>query len=139
MDRTDWLLTALASAGDSGLTPVQIQKSLFIFGRETGMESCGNYYRFQPYDYGPFDAAIYSDADALCARGLVEIDRSGSVRKYKLTDAGRRHAGAGLLSSEGSVYMQSVVGWVKRHGFGGLLRAVYERYPDMVVNSVFRG
>lgn len=49
---------------------VQLQKSLFVLGRRRAKDLGGDFYNFQPYDYGPFDASVYHDADALPLAGL---------------------------------------------------------------------
>ena len=36
MNRRDWLLLAVAQAGDNGLSPIQIQKTMFLLRMEAG-------------------------------------------------------------------------------------------------------
>ena len=50
LDRKDWALLAIANAGHGvSLSPVQLQKSLFLLGRELGSKVGANFYDFQPY------------------------------------------------------------------------------------------
>ena len=109
MTRQDWLLLVLAAADGKPLSPLQLQKSLFLgsvdisrsfpLSREStspcrsggaiggparpngvgGSAACpkcqhnlvgydlarllgSDFYTFRPFDYGPFDAAVYRDA-----------------------------------------------------------------------------
>ena len=78
MEKRDWLLLALAAAKTKGLTPVQIQKSLFLFGENMSGIGGSRFYKFVPYNYGPFDKRIYSDAEALETEGLVVIEKESA-------------------------------------------------------------
>src|SRR5437773_8648050 len=66
MSRRDWLLVALTEAGDRGLSPVQIQKTMFLFknGTDRVLDE-DQFYDFRPYNYGPFDSQIYRDLEDL--------------------------------------------------------------------------
>src|SRR5437867_2462708 len=75
MPRRDWVMLAIADAGGQPITPVQLQKSLFLLGQELSDEVGNDYFRFRPYHFGPFSAAVYNDADRLEAEGLIRIDR----------------------------------------------------------------
>ena len=57
MDDRDFLLLVVASGKDKALTPVQLQKSLFLLGKTDLAEAVDSPYDFEPYHYGPFDAA----------------------------------------------------------------------------------
>ena len=140
--RTQWLLVALAKAGDRGLTAVQMQKVLFLLG-ERRKSSVGRYfYEFEPYNYGPFSRDVYDDADRLLIDGAVELDTSGgrSLRTYRLTERGKEFALAAErdLPPEGVAYLAEVVPWVQSKTFTQLVRAIYEAYPAMRENSVFQ-
>jgi hypothetical protein len=138
--RAKWLLLALKAAGDSGLTPVQLQKALFVFGKRSS-PGAGGWYNFRPYDYGPFDVAVYNDAEHLSGLGYVHIESPlGSPRTFHLTGAGA-HIAASFedgLPVPARTYLSQVVGWCKRLSFSSLVRAIYEAYPEMRVNSVFK-
>src|SRR5947209_2707195 len=70
MNRKDWTLLAICSANGNGLSPVQLQKALFLLSREMP-NAVGNFYHFTAYHYGPFDRAVYDDAERLAADGMV--------------------------------------------------------------------
>ena len=78
MSRADWTLLAISFAKGRGLSPVQLQKALFLLGRELPGEVGPNFYNFIAYNYGPFDRAVYTDASHLCAQGKVAITPSGN-------------------------------------------------------------
>ena len=70
MERKDFLLMMVA-AGAMPVTPVQLQKCLFLLGENLQEEIPNPFYAFEPYHYGPFDAEVYSDADHLENQGLL--------------------------------------------------------------------
>jgi len=141
MTRRDWLLLAIASADYSGLSPVQLQKSLFLVGQRekyVGQE----FYEFEPHNYGPFSRDIYVDADRLVAAGhLVKEQQPGySWSVFRATDAGRLHA-EGLRSKapkEAISFLDQTVAWATKQTFYNLVQTIYKLYPKYRVNSVFR-
>jgi uncharacterized protein len=140
--RARWLIAALQAAGDKGLTAVQLQKSLFVLGRRRPKEVGTPYYDFQPYDYGPFDASVYNDADYLASHGYVTVDgsRGNSLRTFHLTEMGKAEAAALLptLATPAVALVNQVVPWAQRLSFEELVRSVYEAFPEMRAKSVFR-
>jgi hypothetical protein len=141
--RSDWNLLVLAAAEGEPLSPAQYQKSLFLLGRAYPTEIAGgSYYDFEPYNYGPFDAAVYSDADELERRGLVQISRSqGGWKEYAATSAGLARASELERGVPPKVadYIRRVVTWARGLSFADLVRAVYNSYPEMKANSIFKG
>lgn len=132
-------------AGDSArLQPVHLQKTLFLLGRNLSSQDLlvSPYYRFDAYDYGPFCADIYRDAEDLEALGLVSITRP-PVSRYKLysaTASGQQRAQElhGLLSSKARSYLTKLTALVPKLSFEQLVAAVYAAYPEMKANSVFK-
>ena len=124
------------------MSPVQIQKALFLFGQEVGGPVGTQYYSFVPYDYGPFDAAIYVDLRRMIHEGHVreEWNPGRSWKNYMLTGSGRE--AALVLESDADArlvdFLGRIVTWVKGRSFSDLLRSVYAAYPEFAVNSVFR-
>lgn len=145
MTPSDWLLLAVDTARPRALKPVQLQKTLFLLDRRLQPEQKGMpaIYAFAPYDYGPFDAAIYGDAEQLAASGLVTISRpeGSSYKSYGITDDGhdRAKAIAQTLPPNVLEFARQVVQWTMNLSFNQLVSAVYKEYPDMKVNSVFKG
>ncbi|WP_428939675.1 hypothetical protein [Fontivita pretiosa] len=142
-NRRDWTLVAIAAAPDHCLTPVQLQKSLFIFGDRLPQLVGEKYYRFRPYNYGPFSAEVYHDAEELAADGLLSIESVPGQRwpQYCATAAGIECAriASAAMPAEVHQYLKELVGWAKSLRFRDLLEAVYSTYPEYAVNSVFRG
>lgn len=140
MERRDWVLLALGTPEGHSLSPVQLQKSLFLLGKELEREIDTDFYQFVPHNYGPFSRAIYADAESLAADGLVTVERGGPYPTYRISADGvarlqniKREA-----SLPAQTYLARVVDWTKRLSFPALVRAIYARYPEYRVNSVFR-
>lgn len=137
--RSDWLLVTLKASKTGRLTPVQIQKSLFILSEEAKRYVGSGFYRFEPYDYGPFNASIYRDLDQLADAGEVEIERSPRWREYAITPAGaaRARTAEAILDPRAVKFVKRVVDWVTSKSFPDLVRAIYASYPKYKANSVF--
>ena len=141
--RQDWLLLALSKSPRGAMSPVQVQKALFLFGQEVGGLIGTEFYTFEPYDYGPFDAAIYVDLRRMMYEGRVRVEWSPDRgwKSYMLTESGRSI----VLALENDAdprltdFLRRTVEWVTGRSFSDLLRGVYAAYPEFAVNSVFRG
>lgn len=142
MTPKDWTLLAIAAADGEPLTPIQLQKSLFLFGQKMPNEVGDNFFSFVPYDYGPYCAEIYREAERLAQEKSILILPSpgGRYQEYRLTPLGHEAAIA-LKTPETQraiEYLESVVKWARSQTFTGLLSAVYEAFPAFAVRSVFR-
>lgn len=140
VERTDWLLLALHHAGEQGLSPVQLQKSLFLLSREVPDDVGVGAYQFIPHNYGPFSRDIYADADALSRRGLVDIQMGGPYSHYAITETGKQRLREVEhdFPNRAYEYLSDVVRWTQKQSFSALVRAIYDKYPEYRVNSVFR-
>ena len=144
MTPRDWTLLVTGSAKGRALQPVHLQKALFLIGAllSDGQRKTKGFYRFEPYDYGPFCREVYTDAEALSSEGLVEIERrsNSSYREYSAAEAGRERAGElkKELSPEVIEYVAKLVEWVASLSFNQLVSWVYKNFPEMKVNSVFQ-
>ena len=143
LTRQDWLLLALSKSPGGTMSPVQIQKTLFLFGQEVGRSLGPGFYSFEPYDYGPFDAAIYVDLRRMASRGHIrgEWSPGRSWKNYTITGPGRK--AARMLEHDAdarlAAFLERIVTWVRRRSFSNLLRSVYATYPEFAAKSVFRG
>ncbi len=141
MERKDWTLLVISEAGSVGLSPVQLQKCLFLLGKNLSDEVGADFYSFVPYNYGPFDPAIYSDAQELIDKDLVTLARVSGKKwaYYVVTSSGVMTAqnAASQLSPSVREYIKSVVSWVHQLSFVELITAIYRAYPEYQVNSVF--
>lgn len=142
MDKNAIVLAALAPAHGATFSPVQVQKLLFLIERNIADKVGGPYFNFQPYDYGPFDAAVYGVLDDLAAKDLVEVlDVPGrNWKRYRLTEAGQVEGGSIINSiNEENIrqYIEALSSFVRKLTFPQLISAIYKAYPEMKVNSVF--
>lgn len=142
MDRKDLLIAALSGADAHAFTPVQIQKLLFLVEMNVSQKVGGPFFAFKPYDYGPFDPAVYEELRNLVQSGDVdEVPTGRGWSKHSLTENGLSK-GINLLSTmppEISDYIVRAAQFVSNQSFSGLVSAIYKAYPEMKVNSVFRG
>ena len=113
----EWLLLAIAAAGDAGLSPVQLQRSLFLLGQKRKTHVGPGFYEFEPSGAGPFSRALYADLDAFVAAGDVvkeyQPEYTGSV--FRLAEPGRTLAEERRpqVNPEASVYLEEAVAWVR--------------------------
>ncbi len=102
MTPKDWTLLVIASARGKEVSPVQLQKTLFLIGKNLtpAQRRSATFYNFRAYDYGPFDRTIYDHADELRNEGLILIyPESGSLRGYIALSAGLdRASGSSVMS-----------------------------------------
>ena len=141
MNRKDYLLLVVAAGGSTPLTPVQLQKCLFLV-KENLPEIPVPFYEFEPYDYGPFDVEVYADADSLAYEGLLLSVRSplGNWIDRAVTPDGMKKAEEikKELSEPACTYVQEVVRWAQSLSFSSLVKSIYEHYPQYRENSVFQ-
>jgi hypothetical protein len=140
LNRSDWNLVALSAAMGQPLSPAQLQKVLFLLQRSFPDAVQGGY-AFRPYNYGPFDAEVYCDAERMQLEGLVHVRRtSGGWKEFSATPAGLERASvlAERADPRAVEYLRRVVAWAKRLSFAELVRAVYSAYPEMMANSIFK-
>lgn len=143
MERRESILLVLSLANGEPLSPVKLQKTLFLFGKLLPPELLPpDYYDFAPFDYGPFCGAIYDEARLLASEGLLYID-SSPIRRYPeyiATPLGlmRGQSVAESLPEEAVSYATRIVSWVLRQTFASLVSAIYQKYPEYKVKSIFR-
>lgn len=143
MKRQDILLAALASVPGRTFRPVHLQKTLFLLDRRVPkLFGATSRYDFQPYDYGPFDSAVYTDVEKLALQGLVEIDKD-PIRGHKLYSATESGASQGAtflkgLAREHASAIRNTARLVTKLSFRDLVAAIYKAYPEMKANSVFK-
>lgn len=135
------VLAALSPAGTGSFTPVQVQKLFFLLDKNVEEQIGGTHFDFLPYDYGPFDSAVYHELESLHEEGLVEVlerERHGR-RIYRLTAEGLKEGQLALSELDEPVqqYISSLVEWVRSLSFSQLVSAIYRKYPEMKENSVF--
>lgn len=119
--RRGWLLLALAISGDSGLSPVQLQRSLYLFGQRREEQVGPGFYEFEPHDSGPSSTHVYVDLDALVTAEYVvkEWVRESSWSAFRLSDSGRAWATEfrRKVKKDALLGLEDAVAWVKEQGY----------------------
>jgi hypothetical protein len=143
MDRRDLVLAILAASDGRQYTPAQLQKAVFLVSRNMPQIVQGTGFHFVPYDYGPFDADVYNEAAILHHSGEAIIAPSGTGRwnTYAATESGvtRGRALLRALTAPAQQYLTDVSAWVRAQSFSSLVKSIYDTYPEMRANSIFRG
>jgi hypothetical protein len=142
LQKKDWTMLAIALAAGQPLAPVQLQKSVFLFGELLPDEVLPeDFYEFIPYNYGPFCPEVYRDAERLAEEGLVQISSvtAHGYSQYAATPQGIAEGDRlrKLLPSRVAEHARVIVDWVRAQTFSGLVSEIYRRYPAYRVNSVF--
>ena len=141
MDKRKFMLASMCPAGTGSFSPVQVQKLFFLLDRNIGEQIGGRHFEFVPYDYGPFDSAVYHELEEMEDDGLVEVieqNRFGR-RTYRLTDQGLKDGKDAFSELDEPIqeYTVRLVDWVRSLTFTQLVSAIYNSYPEMKENSVF--
>lgn len=140
MQRRDFILAVLASAKGGIHSPVQVQKLFFLLDCNIPELVGGPHFKFIPYNYGPFDKAVYEELEGLASIGNVDIFLDKTWNSYKLTESGQKR-GDGLLASlpkEAQDYIREISKFVRKLTFTQLVSAIYKTYPAMRADSVFQ-
>lgn len=139
--RSDWVLIVLFLAGKKGLTPAQLQKTLFLLKKNI-LDVAKLDYDFQPYNYGPFDVEVYRDAEGLASNGLCKIyyENGHNWGSYHITSNGMVTAKEKIKEIKPNIknYLEQVISWVQSISFQKLIGAIYNKYPEYKVNSIFK-
>lgn len=139
--RADWPLLALYAADDGALTPVQMQKVLFLLDKQAHDLIPTEFYTFSAYNYGPFASQIYIDLEQHAREGRIVFDNPAgrSWRGYVITPVGKARAAQISDDIDRNLlnYLGDLVRWVKSLRFSELVGAIYKAYPDYAKNSIF--
>lgn len=136
MEKCDWLLLAIGER----MEPIQIQKTLFKFAKESGapeQELC----TFIPYNWGSCSLEIYDDLGQLRDEDSVEFVPSGrGWNAYHLTEAGVKKASKLRKEANHTLVkkLDAARSYVMSRDFETLLSDVYEDYPDFATESLFK-
>jgi len=139
--KKDWALLVIDAAKQNTMSPIQLQKALFLLGQNIPKDVGPDFYKFIPHNFGPFAQDIYDDVADLCIHGLIEeINKPGqSWPEYRISQAGRGEAEKirAALAPKAKEYLDTLVPWVERQSFQDLLHSVYKAYPAFAEKSVF--
>jgi uncharacterized protein len=139
-DLKELVLATLASSPEGEYSPVQVQKLFFLIDRNVAHLLGGPLFDFQPYNYGPFDPAVYKVLEALASEGAIQLIPDRTWKNYALTALGRQRGEAVLRNQPEKVrdYFSRVSEFVRKLTFTQLVSAIYKAYPEMRANSVFQ-
>lgn len=137
MTRTEYVLAVMAAVR-APLSPVQLQKLFFILDRKAAASVGGPHFQFEPYNYGPFDPAVYTEVETLAAQGAAFINGLGGGRRYGITANGLHEGEAKLKELPAADYVRRVGEYVTSMTFAQLVSAVYTEFPEMKAKSIFR-
>ena len=140
LDRRDFVLLATA-AGRPPVTPVQLQKALFLIGQECDLHDTPTpYYNFEAHHYGPFALAVYADADTLHTDGLVVRYPSpyGWTNTVVTPDGLDKAEQLRARCPQTAETIKSIVEKVQSLSFRDLVSMIYDEYPNYRANSVFQ-
>lgn len=147
MERCDLALAVISDlAGNAGeeypLDRIRMQKAVFLLVQR-GAPGWATFYRYVPYDWGPYSSQLATDIRAMENDGLVEVERGGASRygRYRTTPKGAVAVAAiwGHLSQPEREFIRLVRAYVTEKSFTQLLREVYAAYPDFAAASRFTG
>ena len=140
MERHDFVLACMSPAENEIFRPVQVQKLFFLIDRNLHEILGGQYFNFEPYNYGPFDKTVYEALEALAAEEMIEIVQDHTWKSYKLTNAGLERGRVVFeeLPEKAKAYITQISNFVLSLSFTQLVRAIYNAYPEMRANSVFQ-
>jgi uncharacterized protein len=131
------LLADGAAGRNYRLDPIRLMKGAFLVSQR-GRDPWRELFHFRPYDYGPFDRAVYGLKDSLVRQGLLEARPDGRYDSYVLTSSGQARVGE-IEAAEGvedAAWVRQVGAFVCSRSFSRLLRDVYAEYPAFAVRSV---
>jgi hypothetical protein len=148
MERTDLPIllasqhASLTETESEPLDRIRMQKGIFLLEMK-GPTAWQQFYKFSPYDWGPFSRALMGDLDLLVNSALLEKRPVPNARyhSYGTTTRGEKKAGelwAGLSQPE-RVFISAVRHFVTSRSFSRLLRDIYAEFPAFAVRSRFAG
>jgi hypothetical protein len=68
----------------NGIT--RLEKLLFLLERETSFEGVGDFFVFEPHNFGPFSKEVYGAIDFLSACELIEVREKAYSSPYSSAD-----------------------------------------------------
>jgi len=139
MEKTDILLVyiSLPVKEPNIVSPLQIMKGLFLISKELNFR---NFYKFEPYLYGPCSFEVYNDLNILLEKGLIMTIQStySSWAYYKVTPRGKVKSKEVLsrLEKETIEKLLDIKKRVVSKNFIELLKYIYKSYPEYAINSI---
>ena len=141
-DRQTWLLLFLgADPGPYPVDQVRTMKAMFLIDQKLSAARMPRY-RWEAFDYGPFNSNVYRDLDSLQIDELVDVTRVlGSNRRlYTLSERGRRAFEERVAQTPASEmqWIQEVKTRVSSTSYEDLLRGILREFPEYAMRSSVR-
>ena len=136
--RSQWALLIVAAADGEFLTPMQLQKSVFLISRRLSVEKESLDYVFEGDDYGPVSLDLYRDMGLLRDQGLVFVTQK-YFREYAATVKGYRFATelCEQLEERDISYIERVVVWVRSQSCAQLIASICKAFPEYAAACMF--
>ena len=119
------------------VSPIQIMKGLFLASKELKLN---NFYKFEPYLYGPCSFEVYQDINQLLTENLITMIKifPSYWAYYKITPQGAQKSRKILqtMNRELLEKLKEIKELVVNKSFIELLKYVYEKYPEYSINSI---
>jgi hypothetical protein len=134
LNPSDWVLPFLVTGSEQGQPVVKgsllLFKEFFVFVKEIKPE-LDVYFKFVPYDYGPYSFQLRTNLDTLLILGLIKTERTNDRTDYYLTEGGEQKARV-LLEKIDQKTKEKITKLRQdgtKLGYMGVLSYVYARYP----------
>ena len=112
-------------SGTSGLSPLQLQRSLFLVGQKREEHVGPGFYEFDADGSGPSSPALYVDLDALVTAEYVvkQWEPESACSALRLSDAGRARAEEfrRKVKKDALSGLEDAVAWVKEQSYLDLI------------------
>lgn len=124
--RRGWLLLAIAVSGTSGLSPVQLQRSLFLVAQKREEQVGAGFYEFEDaHGSAPTSPALYADLDALVVAEDVDKEwvPESAASAFRLSNSGRAKAEEfrRKVKKDALSGLEDAVAWVKEQSYLDLM------------------
>jgi len=133
-----WILLILK---ESPLDRIRIMKALFLLWYRH-KEMVNDYFKFEPYLYGPCSFEVYEVLDFLLSHRMITqlphpVQQWGV---YYLTPKGQSKVDKITVNVNEKIleYIKNIVKEVAKLGFRDLLNKIYKEAPEFAINSIFR-
>lgn len=122
------LLSLLKACNKRSMSPIQIMKALFLYSQQAHP---AEFYKFEPYLYGPCSFEVYHDLRILLNEGLISSTPSlYSWDFYSITSQGEE------MIKEVDKQIEEIKKFVVSKPFIELLKEIYSKYPEFAKNSI---
>ena len=146
MKERDFVLAVMSMFPNQKPTPVQVQKLFFLIDEKLpAYRDCPEgvpYFEFRPEGFGPFDRKVFDVLNGLYREGFVELlgNSWNPTRAYEVAvvglEKGKRFVDE--IPETPRSYIETLGKWVFSVTLKELISTIYQAFPEMKANSVFR-